>query len=114
MNLGQLRDAGRSPALPLSLQVGGESLTLHTLLRVLPGQRYVGVAQWQGRQVLAKVLVGGKAERHFHRESKGVHLLADQGLLTPALLAEGFSAGEGGWLLFDYLDGAQSLGDAWR
>ncbi len=114
MNLGQLRDAGRTPELPLTLQVGGQTLSLHTLLRVLPGQRYVGVAEWQGRQVLAKLLVGGKAERHFNRESKGVHLLADQGLLTPALLAEGFTAGEGGWLLFDYLDHAQSLGDAWR
>jgi tRNA A-37 threonylcarbamoyl transferase component Bud32 len=114
MNLGQLRDAGRTPALPLSLQVAGEELCLLTLLRVLPGQRYVGVAQWQGRQVLAKLLVGGKAERHFNRESKGVHLLAEQGLLTPALLAEGYTAGEGGWLLFEYLDGAQSLGDAWR
>ncbi|PTQ71040.1 lipopolysaccharide kinase InaA family protein [Pseudomonas sp. GV071] len=113
MNLGQLRDAGRTPALPLSLQVAGEELRLLTLLRVLPGQRYVGVAQWQGRQVLAKLLVGGKAERHFNRESKGVHLLAEQGLLTPALLAEGYTAGEGGWLLFEYLDGAQSLGDAW-
>lgn len=114
MNLGQLRDAGRTPELPLTIQVGGDTLSLHTLLRVLPGQRYVGVAQWQGRQVLAKLLCGGKAERHFNRESKGVHLLADQGLLTPALLTEGFTAGEGGWLLFDYLDHAQSLGDAWR
>jgi tRNA A-37 threonylcarbamoyl transferase component Bud32 len=114
MNLSQLRDAGRTPALPLSVQVGSDTLSLKSLLRVLPGQRYVGLAQWQGRQVLAKLLVGSKAERHFHRESKGVHLLADQGLLTPALLAEGFTAGEGGWLLFDYLDGAQSLGEAWR
>ncbi|MGY4531561.1 tRNA A-37 threonylcarbamoyl transferase component Bud32 [Pseudomonas sp. TE3786] len=114
MNLGELSSAGRTPALPLSVQVGGETLQLQSLLRVLPGQRYVGVAQWQGRPVLAKLLVGGKAERHFNRESKGVHLLAEQGLLTPALLAEGYTAGEGGWLLFEYLAGAQSLGDAWR
>ncbi len=114
MNLRDLHHAGRTPTLPLTLQVGGQTLRLHNLLRVLPGQRYVGVAEWQGQRVLAKLLVGGKAERHFARESKGAHLLADQGLLTPALVAEGYAAGEGGWLLFDYLDGAQSLGDAWR
>lgn len=114
MKLGELHGAGRTPELPLNIEVSGQTLRLHTLLRVLPGQRYVGVADWQGRQVLAKLLVGGKAERHFNRESKGVHLLADQGLRTPDLLAEGYTAGEGGWLLFDFLQNAQSLGDAWR
>ena len=64
--------------------------------------------------MLAKLLVGGKAERHFQRELAGARLLAEQGLDTPQLLAEGFIAGQGGWLLFDYLDGAESLWDAWR
>lgn len=114
MNLSELSQAGRTPTLPLQLSVGGQTLRLTRLLRVLPCQRYVGVAEWQGRAVLAKLLVGNKAERHFQRESKGVHLLAEQGLLTPALLSEGHAPGEGGWLLFDYLDNAQSLGDAWR
>jgi len=114
MSLSQLNAAGRTPALPITVQIGGEPLQLHTLLRVLPGHRYVGVATWRGREVFAKLLVGPKAERRFHRESKGVHLLLDQGLLTPALLAEGFEPGEGGWLLFEYLQNAHSIGDAWR
>ena len=114
MHLADLQLAGRVPALPLQLQLNGESLVLERLLRVLPGQRYVGLARWRGRAVLAKLLVGGKAERHFQRELSGARLLAEQGLVTPELLAEGFAAGQGGWLLFDYLEGAESLWDAWR
>lgn len=114
MQLADLQLAGRAPVLPLQLQLSGEPLVLERLLRVLPGQRYVGLARWRGRAVLAKLLVGGKAERHFQRELCGARLLAEQGLCTPALLAEGFVAVQGGWLLFDYLEGAESLWDAWR
>ncbi|BCQ58905.1 serine/threonine protein kinase [Pseudomonas sp. Boi14] len=69
---------------------------------------------WRGRPVLAKLLVGSKAARHFQRELQGVRLLAEQGLTTPLLLADGLQEGEGGWLLFELLQGAQSLGDAWK
>ena len=114
MRLEQLLLAGRAPELPFELELDGEPLLLERLLRVLPGQRYVGLARWRGRAVLAKLLVGTRAERHFKREREGARLLAEQGLVTPELLAEGFLAGQGGWLLFDYLDGAESLWDAWR
>lgn len=114
MGLSELSQAGRAPALPLTLEVVGEALVLERLLRVLPGQRYVGLAHWQGRQVLAKLLVGGKAQRHFQRELEGAERMAHQGLVTPELLAHGFVEGQGGWLLFEYLDGAQSLWQAWR
>ena len=114
MRLAELASSGRTPALPLTLQLAGDELVVERLLRVLPGQRYVGLARWRGRAVLAKLLVGGKAERHFQRELAGARLLAEQGLTTPQLLAEGFAAEQGGWLLFDYLDGAESLWDAWR
>jgi hypothetical protein len=36
------------------------------------GQRYVGAGVWRGRPVLAKLLVGSKAARHFQRELAGV------------------------------------------
>ncbi|CAH0193451.1 3-deoxy-D-manno-octulosonic acid kinase [Pseudomonas sp. Bi70] len=114
MRLNELGRAGRSPDLPLTLEIGGASLVLERLLRVLPGQRYVAVARWQGRQVLAKVLVGGKSKRRFQRELEGAKLMAGKGLVTPELLAWGFVDLHGGWLLFDYLDGAQSLLDAWH
>lgn len=114
MPLHKLSQAGRTPTLPLTLELAGEPLVLERLLRVLPGQRYVGVAHWLGRQVLAKVLVGGKAQRHFQRELEGAERMARQGLVTPELLVHGFVEGQGGWLLFEYLDGAQSLWQAWR
>lgn len=114
MELNQLQQAGREPVLPLQVGLAGEPLVIERLLRVLPGQRYVGVARWRGDLVLAKLLVGDKAERHFQRELQGAQLLAEQALSTPALLAKGFTPGQGGWLLFDYLDGAQSLGSEWQ
>ena len=40
--------------------------------------------------------------------------MAEQQLPTPGLLAEGWQEGEGGWLIFDWLDDAESLWDAWR
>ena len=114
MKLNELTRGGRSPTLPLTLLLPAGELRMLQWLRVLPGQRYVGRAEWQGRTVLAKLLVGAKAERHFQRERQGARLLAEQGMSTPALLAEGFEAGQGGWLLFDFLVGAESLEQAWR
>ena len=118
MRLSELKNAGRTPALPMSIALadaaGSADLQLLSLLRVLPGQRYVGAGIWRGRMVLAKLLVGSKAPRHFQRELAGVQLLAEQGLTTPLLLADGLEQGEGGWLLFEFLDNAQSLGDAWK
>ena len=117
MRLSELKAAGRTPALPLSITLadaaGSADLQLFSLLRVLPGQRYVGAGVWRGTPVLAKLLVGGNAARHFQRELQGVKLLAEQGLTTPKLLADGLKEGEGGWLLFEFLDGAESLADAW-
>ncbi len=101
-------------SLTLADAAGSAELQLLTLLRVLPGQRYVGAGVWRGRTVLAKLLVGDKAARHFQRELAGVRLLAEQGLTTPLLLADGLQDGEGGWLLFEFLEQAPSLGDAWN
>lgn len=118
MRLSELKNAGRTPSLPMSLELadaaGPAQLQLLSLLRVLPGQRYVGAGVWRGRPVLAKLLVGSKAARHFQRELDGVRLLAAQDLTTPLLLADGLKEGEGGWLLFELLEGAESLGDAWK
>jgi len=115
MNLSELSAAGRAPALPMRLELPDSGvLDIECWLRVLPGQRYVGQAEWNGRKVLAKLLVGSKASRHYQREQDGAGLLAAQELTTPALLAEGWQDGEGGWLLFDWLDEAESLWQAWR
>lgn len=69
MRLSELKNAGRTPELPMSLTLadaaGPAELQLLTLLRVLPGQRYVGAGVWRGRAVLAKLLVGDKAPGTF-------------------------------------------------
>lgn len=118
MSLSELYQAGRTPTLPLTVDLVDDSsstaLTLQRLLRVLPGQRYVGQAEWCARPVLAKLLVGAKAARQFRREINGARLLAEQGLTTPQLLAYGLCEGDGAWLLFEFIDGAESLWDAWR
>ena len=53
MRLSELQKAGRAPGLPLSIELadaaGPAQLQLLTLLRVLPGQRYVGAGVWRGR-----------------------------------------------------------------
>ncbi|WP_282385255.1 MULTISPECIES: lipopolysaccharide kinase InaA family protein [unclassified Pseudomonas] len=117
MQLSELARSGRAPTLPLTVTLadaaGAADLQLLSLLRVLPGQRYVGAGVWRGRPVLAKLLVGSKAARHFQRELQGVRLLAAQGMTTPLLLADGLKDGEGGWLLFKFIEGSESLGDAW-
>lgn len=113
MTLDELGRGGRQPPLPLTLDLAGEPLCIERWLRVLPGQRYVGQARWQGRAVLAKLMVGRRAARQFAREREGAAQLAGQNLATPALLAQG--EGEGGaWLLFAFLDGAVSLDAEWR
>jgi len=115
MRLSELAACGRQPSLPLTVDVGeAGDLVVEQWLRVLPGQRYVGRAQWQGRTVLAKLMVGGNGHRHYLRERDGAALLIAQDLATPGVLAEGWRAGEGGWLLFEFLDDARSLWDAWR
>ncbi|WP_312359263.1 lipopolysaccharide kinase InaA family protein [Stutzerimonas balearica] len=115
MNLSQLADAGRCPTLPCRIELADDdALTIEAWLRTLPGQRYVGRARWNDREVLAKLMVGEKARRHFERERDGARLLVGQGLPTPRVLAEGWQDEEGGWLLFEYLENACSLWDAWR
>ena len=64
MRLSELKNAGRAPSLPLTISLadaaGPADLQLLRLVRVLPGQRYVGAGVWRGRPVLAKLLVGQK------------------------------------------------------
>lgn len=113
MELIDLCHAGRSPVLPLDVRLPDGDLRICAWLRVLPARRYVGRAVWQGRQVLAKLLVGRKAERQYRREHGGARLLMERRLDTPELLTAGYRQGQGGWLLFDYLENAVSLGDSW-
>ncbi|MCQ4294186.1 serine/threonine protein kinase [Pseudomonas stutzeri] len=115
MRLSDLPGTGRQPSCPVQVVLPDSSvLNIERWLRILPGQRYVGRAEWNGRAVLAKLMVGSKAQRHYQAERGGAQRLAEQHLPTPALLAEGWHQGEGGWLIFDWIDDAESLWAAWR
>ena len=61
MNLSQLAGTGRQPGSPLQVALPGNGvLNIVRWLRILPGHRYVGCAEWNGRTVLAKLIVGSK------------------------------------------------------
>lgn len=109
----RLRDAGRHPPAPLSVQLDGEPLSIQQWLRVLPGKRLVGQGDWQDQQVLAKLFVATGAERHWQRESSGIQALQRAGLPTPDLLSSGDLPGGGYYLLTRFLAGSQSLQQCW-
>ncbi|MDR1648111.1 MAG: hypothetical protein LBR88_08780 [Zoogloeaceae bacterium] len=120
-SLATLATAGREPPLPLRLALPETgALTLNRWLRILPGKRYAGMGQWRGQPVFAKLLVGSKAERQYTRECAGAARLAEcaqaapHALATPRLLTQGFVSGVGGWLLFEWLEDAESLSSRWQ
>ena len=109
-----LRTAGRAPATPFCLTLAdGSEVVVQRLLRVLPGKRIVGDGQWQGRRVLVKLFIGRRSTRHWAQEKAGIETLRRAGLPTPELLLASSLAGEGQVLLTAYLDGSQSLAEAW-
>ena len=64
---------GRTPLLPHTIVLAdGAKLQLNAWLRVLPDQRYVARAQWQGKTVLAKLFIGKKAKKHYQQELQGL------------------------------------------
>lgn len=113
MKLSALTQAGRTPDLPLVIDLSMGELTFTHLLRVLPNQRYVGKAIWQDKTVLAKLFVGSRASKHYQRELAGVTLLAKQQIDTPKLLAHQVNE-QGGYLLFEYLEHSQTLDHSWQ
>lgn len=113
MKLSALSQAGRYPQLPLTIELGEDSLTITQLLRTLPNQRYVGKANWQGQVILAKLFVGSKANRHFQRELEGVTILANQQINTPYLLTHQ-KLNQGSYLFFEFLENSKTLDFYWQ
>jgi tRNA A-37 threonylcarbamoyl transferase component Bud32 len=110
-----LREAGRTPPLPLTVRLqDGRPITLHRLLRVLPGKRIVGEAEFEGRRVLAKLFIAAGSVRHWQRERRGIEALAHHHIPTPGLLHAGELQGGGHALLTAFLDDAVSLDARWQ
>jgi tRNA A-37 threonylcarbamoyl transferase component Bud32 len=87
---------------PFSLMLAdGHALVCECIVRRVPGKRIVCQAAWQGQPVFAKIFLGSAAVRHAHRDRQGSQVLADRGILTPALLyAAALPKGAGQVLLY--------------
>lgn len=110
-----LRAAGRSPLVPFRVALAdGRELTMSRLLRVLPGKRIVGEAEFAGQRVLAKLFIAAASARHWQQETDGIAALQAAGIPTPDVLAASPLAGGGHVLLSVYLAEARSLADDWR
>lgn len=99
----------------IALAADAGALTALQPVRVLPGKRWVGRAQWQGRAVYAKLFLDRKRARvHQRRELKGLRALAAAGIPTPGLLHAGESETER-WplVLLTPISPARSLAEAW-
>lgn len=99
----------------LELAAGAGTLTDLEPVRVLPGKRWVGRAQWRGKPVYAKLFQDQKRARvHHQRERDGLQALAEAGIPGPPILHDGSTQAEG-WplLLLAPIQPAQSLADAW-
>lgn len=105
-----LRAAGRQvPARCVLRLEDGSPLGIRRWLRILPGKRLTGVAEWQGRDVLAKLFIAERgAARHGQRELDGLTRLAQLNLQTPALLARGRLLKGGHFILTEFLPQART------
>ncbi len=114
----QLAGAGRDLPVPFGIGLlsgaDKENLVCHEVFRLLPGKRVVARAEWNGREVLAKLFVDSSAAaRHRSREESGVRALLDAGIRTPEILGAGALADGGEFILFEYLQNADSLAAQW-
>jgi tRNA A-37 threonylcarbamoyl transferase component Bud32 len=110
----RLRAAGRHPAVPFRLTLAdGKELLVLRLLRVLPGKRIVGEAEFAGRRVLAKVFITAGSERHWLQERAGIEALRRTGMPTPEVLSAAVLAGGGQALITVFHADAESLAAAW-
>ena len=110
----ELRAAGRHPPLPFRVHLAdGRQLCMRRLLRVLPGKRLVGEAEFDGRRVLAKLFVGRRSRKHWRQELGGLEALRAAAVPTPEMVVAMAMAGGGYALLTVFLDPAESLAESW-
>ncbi len=114
LQVAELRQQGRAPAVPFRmLGDNGEAMLVSRLLRVLPGKRIVGEAQWRGQRVLAKLFVAGRNSRHWERERHGIEALRSAHLPTPGIVGAGRLEGGGHFLLTEFLEDSRTLAELW-
>ena len=110
-----LRHARQGLAVPFGVQTDdGETIGVSRLLRMLPGKRVVGEANWRDMPVLAKLFVARANTRHWERERQGIAALLAANLPTPAVVGAGRLEGGGHFLLTEFLAGSRTLAERWE
>jgi tRNA A-37 threonylcarbamoyl transferase component Bud32 len=89
-----LRSSGRRVSVPFCTKVVIEGqvseLICTQVLRVLQGKRLVCFGEWERRPLVIKFFFDPhRANRHCHREEKGIRALLEGGVLAPELLFKG-------------------------
>jgi tRNA A-37 threonylcarbamoyl transferase component Bud32 len=100
-------------AAPFGLTLGvGQHLACERIVRRVPGRRIVCQGTWQGQPVFAKIFLGSSSARHARRDRQGSHMLAENGIATPALLhAAELPDGSGQVLLYRAIDRCSNAED---
>jgi len=84
----------------------GSSIRVQQIMRELPGRRLACQAQWQGKNVFAKLFFGKNARKYSERDANGSKAVAERGLLTPTLLLEGeLENCEGRAVIYEWIAG---------
>ncbi len=112
----KLKQGCRDFALPAELVLAnGETLLCSQLLRVLPAKRAVLKARWRGKTVLVKLILNTRFyQRNVQSELAGYERLKVAKIMTPRLILTAQCADQGSVLIFDFLEGAQSLEQVWK
>ena len=112
----QLRGGVRDIDLPADLILAdGEIIACQKLLRILPHKRAVMQARWHGKSVLVKLMPDtASGARTVRREKRGWKILQTANIATPKLLRVARCADKSHVLIFEFLRGAQSLGELWK
>ena len=87
-----------------------DTIVFKSVERVFPQRRLSGVAKFRDGLVFAKVFYGKRAQRYWHREISGAHLLVQTDVATPALLHKGACADDDGFfVLYEAVPRAHGL-----
>lgn len=93
----------------------GSALAELTLVRQVPGKRYVYQARWQGQHVYAKLFVGKNNAYYASRDLTGVQYLMQAGITTPPLLFQGQTLDkQAEVLVFVAIEHAKNAEEAWQ
>ncbi|PCJ25447.1 MAG: hypothetical protein COA96_07375 [SAR86 cluster bacterium] len=110
LSCAELNSMGRNISTPFYLSLsqvpkGQDILKIESILRLVPGRRLVALAQWNGKQVIAKLFFHARHfKRNMRRDLEGINQLIQSDIPTPALLMQGLMEDQrGGVLITEYL-----------